>query len=176
MVAHFPMRTFWVNQEFLFVEGIWLHRKSRQIRFFPGNDLFSLYVRNMFWATILYKYHASSCCQTSSVTLLLASANSQNTHTLCTRSLVRFTQNTYNIKRKGLFSHTYTLQYTRNKGHLFRKEFPPLTKQMYKAIDYNKYSFILFNPFSVKLLSLNPRLSFASFSFSLAYIPPVHFI
>ena len=34
MVAHFPMRTHGVNQIFRFVEGIWLHRKSRQIRFF----------------------------------------------------------------------------------------------------------------------------------------------
>ena len=28
------MRTSWVNQAFRFVEGIWLHRKSRQIHFF----------------------------------------------------------------------------------------------------------------------------------------------
>ena len=34
MVAHFPMRTHGVNQAFRFVEGIWLHRKSHQIRFF----------------------------------------------------------------------------------------------------------------------------------------------
>ena len=31
MVAHFTMR---VNQAFRFVEGIWLHRKSRQIRIY----------------------------------------------------------------------------------------------------------------------------------------------
>ena len=34
MVAHFTLRTYGVNQEFRFVEGIWLHRKSSQIRFF----------------------------------------------------------------------------------------------------------------------------------------------
>ena len=32
MVGHFNMRTYGVNQEFRFVEGIRLHRKSRQIR------------------------------------------------------------------------------------------------------------------------------------------------
>ena len=36
MVAHLTMRTHGVNQAFRFVEGIWLHRKSRQIRFFFG--------------------------------------------------------------------------------------------------------------------------------------------
>ena len=34
MVAHFTMRTQGVNQAFRFVEGLWLHRKNRQIRFF----------------------------------------------------------------------------------------------------------------------------------------------
>ena len=34
MVDHFTMRTHGVNQAFRFGEGIWLHRKSRQIRFF----------------------------------------------------------------------------------------------------------------------------------------------
>ena len=34
MVAHFTMRTHGVNQAFRFVEGIWLHRKCHQIRFF----------------------------------------------------------------------------------------------------------------------------------------------
>ena len=32
MVAHFTMRTYGVHQTFRFVEGIWLHRESRQIR------------------------------------------------------------------------------------------------------------------------------------------------
>ena len=32
MVAHFTMRTYGVNQAFRVVEGIWLHRGSRQIR------------------------------------------------------------------------------------------------------------------------------------------------
>ena len=40
MVAHFTIRTYGVNQEFRFGEGIWLHRKSRQIGFFFGKDLF----------------------------------------------------------------------------------------------------------------------------------------
>ena len=40
MVAHLTMRTHGVNQAYRFVEGIWLHRKSRQIRFFfSGKDL-----------------------------------------------------------------------------------------------------------------------------------------
>ena len=39
MVAHFTMRTYGVNPEFGFDEGIWLHRQSGQIRFFeqPSN-------------------------------------------------------------------------------------------------------------------------------------------
>ena len=39
MVAHFTMRTYGVNQEFRFDRGIWLHRKSHQIRFFSEEDL-----------------------------------------------------------------------------------------------------------------------------------------
>ena len=38
MVAHFTMRAYGVNQAFRFVEGIWLHRKSRQIRFYVGKS------------------------------------------------------------------------------------------------------------------------------------------
>ena len=34
MVAHFTMRTHGGNQAFRFVEGIWLHQESHQIRFF----------------------------------------------------------------------------------------------------------------------------------------------
>ena len=34
MVAHFPMRTYGVNQAFRCVEGIWLNQKSRQARHF----------------------------------------------------------------------------------------------------------------------------------------------
>ena len=34
MVAYFTMRTYGVDQEFRFDAGIWLHRKSGQIRFF----------------------------------------------------------------------------------------------------------------------------------------------
>ena len=40
MVAHFTMLTNGVYQAFRFVECIWLHRKSRQIRLFFGKDLF----------------------------------------------------------------------------------------------------------------------------------------
>ena len=42
MVAHFTMRSYGVNQAFGFDEGIWLHRKSGQIRFFSENN--SLYI------------------------------------------------------------------------------------------------------------------------------------
>ena len=34
MVAQIPMRTYGVKQGFRFGEGIWLHQKSSQIRFF----------------------------------------------------------------------------------------------------------------------------------------------
>ena len=33
MVAYFTMLTYGVNQAFGFSEGVWLHRKSRQIRY-----------------------------------------------------------------------------------------------------------------------------------------------
>ena len=60
MVAQNTVRTYGVNQVFPFVEDIWLHRKSRQIQFFSGKTNFTTYVRNMFWAAILYKYHDST--------------------------------------------------------------------------------------------------------------------
>ena len=44
------------NTLFRFVKGIWLHRKSRQICF-SEKTYFTSSVRNMFWATIFYKYH-----------------------------------------------------------------------------------------------------------------------
>ena len=39
-----------VNQAFRFVKGIWLHRKSRQIRFFSLSEMTycTSYVRNTF--------------------------------------------------------------------------------------------------------------------------------
>ena len=43
MVAHFTTRTYGVNQKFRFDEGIWLHRKSGQIRFFFGKYHFLHY-------------------------------------------------------------------------------------------------------------------------------------
>ena len=49
IVAHSTMRTYEVNLEFRFVEGIFLKRKSRQIRFvFSEMILFTSYMRNMF--------------------------------------------------------------------------------------------------------------------------------
>ena len=56
MVAHFIMRA-WSKSGI----SIWLHRKSRQIRFlFSEKTYFTSYLRNMFWATILYKYHENN--------------------------------------------------------------------------------------------------------------------
>ena len=55
MVAQNTVRTYEVDQAFRFFEGIWLHRKSRQIRNFSENTYFTSFVRNMFWATFLYK-------------------------------------------------------------------------------------------------------------------------
>ena len=49
MVAHFTMGTYGVNQEFRFDEGIWLHRKSGQIRFF-------------FLGKYLFLHHACATC------------------------------------------------------------------------------------------------------------------
>ena len=40
MEAKNTVRTHGVNQVFRFVEGIWLHRQSRQIRFFSEKTLF----------------------------------------------------------------------------------------------------------------------------------------
>ena len=52
------MRIYAVKQVFRFLKGIRLHRKSRKIRFFLSEKTyFTSYVRNMFYATILYKYH-----------------------------------------------------------------------------------------------------------------------
>ena len=57
MVSQNTVHTYGVNQAFRFVEGISLHRKSRQIQFFSEKIYFTSYVRNMIWAAILYKYH-----------------------------------------------------------------------------------------------------------------------
>ena len=48
MVALNTARTYGVHQVFQFVEGIWLLRNSRQIRFLIGKPYFTSYVRNMF--------------------------------------------------------------------------------------------------------------------------------
>ena len=42
MVAQITLRTYGIYQILRFVEGIWLHRKSRQIQIFFGKDLFYL--------------------------------------------------------------------------------------------------------------------------------------
>ena len=71
MVAHFTMRTYGVNQAFQFVEGIWLHQKSRQIWFFSENNFSTSYVRNMYWATISYKYRFIQILQCRSYSMVL---------------------------------------------------------------------------------------------------------
>ena len=58
MVAHFTLSAYGVNQVFLFVKS----KKSSNPFFFFRKDLISLYVRNMFLATILYKYHGYRYC------------------------------------------------------------------------------------------------------------------
>jgi len=62
MVAHFTMRRYGGKQGFRFVEGIWLNRKSRQIRVF-------FWKRPIFYHTCAYyneqpfyiKKHAFTC-------------------------------------------------------------------------------------------------------------------
>ena len=58
---YFTIRTYGVKQEFRFDEGVWLHRKSGQIRFFLSRKIpfFTSCVRNVLWATILYKNHVN---------------------------------------------------------------------------------------------------------------------
>ena len=52
MVDKNTVRTYGVNQVFQYVEGIWLHRMSRQIKnIFEERPI--LYARNMYRATIL---------------------------------------------------------------------------------------------------------------------------
>ena len=53
MVAQNMLGTYEVNQTFRFAEEIFLYRKISQIRFFLATS----FLRNMFWATIQYKYH-----------------------------------------------------------------------------------------------------------------------
>ena len=54
------MRTYGVNQEFRFVEGICHFERGFKSDFFLSKmTYFTSYVRNMFWATILYKYHGA---------------------------------------------------------------------------------------------------------------------
>ena len=60
MVAHFTMRTHGVNQEVRFDEGIWLYRKSGEIRFF-------------FLGKYLFLHHVCAKCseQPSSISTML---------------------------------------------------------------------------------------------------------
>ena len=55
MVAHVTIRTFGVNHEFRFVEGFGYIKKV--VKPFSEKTYFISCVRNMFWATILNKYH-----------------------------------------------------------------------------------------------------------------------
>ena len=55
IVVHLTLRSYGVNQTIRFVEGIWLHRKSRQIRlFFSEQGYFTSYVRNILWIKLPY--------------------------------------------------------------------------------------------------------------------------
>ena len=89
MVAHFIV--YGENQAFRFFEGIWLQRKSRQIRFFfSEKTYFTSYVRNMFRAIpspisamvrncgTTYKHDKHETCVTASVTRCVAIPNSQD--------------------------------------------------------------------------------------------------
>ena len=54
MVAHFTMRSYVMYKGFRFVEGIWLNRKSRQIRFsFSEMTYLTSSVRILFYVTII---------------------------------------------------------------------------------------------------------------------------
>ena len=80
MVAQNTLRTYGVHQKIRLVEGIWLHRNIRQILFFSEKTYLTSYVRNMFWATILYKYHYHMKWRNS----YLEVKKNQNTHKLDT--------------------------------------------------------------------------------------------
>ena len=47
------MRTYGLNQAMQFGEGIWLHQMISQNEFLNKDP----FLRNMFWAAILYKNH-----------------------------------------------------------------------------------------------------------------------
>ena len=56
MVANFTKRAYGVNQVFWFVKFGYIERVVKS-DFFSEKTYFTSFVRNMFWATILYKYH-----------------------------------------------------------------------------------------------------------------------
>ena len=58
MVAQNTVLTYGVKPGFRFVEGIgYIERVVKFCFFFSEKTSFTAYVRYMFWATILYKYH-----------------------------------------------------------------------------------------------------------------------
>ena len=54
MVAQNTMRAHKVNQVFRFVEGVWLHKKCRQIWFFSEKTYFTPYVCSKYHGTDVY--------------------------------------------------------------------------------------------------------------------------
>ena len=62
MVAQNTVRTYGVNQGFRVVK---VTSKESSNPIFLEKTFFTLYVGNMFWATILYKYYGNYCKQTN---------------------------------------------------------------------------------------------------------------
>ena len=60
MVAQNTVRLYGVNQVFRLVEGIWLHRQSRRIRFFIRKDLFTYLLLLIYLRLILLHICATS--------------------------------------------------------------------------------------------------------------------
>ena len=56
MVDYLTMRTHWINQEFLLKAFGHIERVVKS-DFFSETTYFTSYLRNIFWATILYKYY-----------------------------------------------------------------------------------------------------------------------
>ena len=60
MVAQNTVRKFEVNKVFLFFDGICYIEGVVKLDCFSEKTYFTSYVRNMFWATILYKYKGNN--------------------------------------------------------------------------------------------------------------------
>ena len=72
MVAHFIMRSYGVNQAFdLFKALVYIERVVKSEFIFRKKTYFTSYVRNIFLATILYKYHDDVWNKNSSIRFLL---------------------------------------------------------------------------------------------------------